>query len=490
MDINIEVQEPQEITPIEISVATGADYRTLENKPQINGVTLLGNKTSEELGLLTLADIPEVDTTNLATKEELNTKQDIISDLVTIRSNANKGATAVQANQLATVATSGSYEDLTDKPTIPTLPEIPVTDVKVNGTSILKDGIANIPAAGADYGVVKLNSSYGIEIANGYIATISASDTVIDAKLNGRQVITPKNLDYAVKSSITTNSIELTEDEKASVQDWIGTIKDVQAIGTSVLADGVANIPLATNTQAGLVRPVQANGIYVSNTGTLNLSKLSDASLVNKNSNYAVLVSQIDLATKVGVTTNTIELTDEEKTNACNWLGAIKPSDLNNYATKTYVDEQIGNTGTSSGGGANVDLSNLSDTGKAVIDGKWVHKVLTIASDVEHTKTDTTYDLSSYLPDDEYDYEVLFGGNAITYTTKGNYSNLYLKTDIIKASVPVCCIKTPAAAETIARTSTTLPVGVGRYIIVSSNSTIGGKYTLHAIAYKRLGTNS
>ena len=67
MDINIEVQEPQEITPIEISVATGADYQILENKPQINGVTLLGNKTSEELGLqpqgdyITLEDIPSVE---------------------------------------------------------------------------------------------------------------------------------------------------------------------------------------------------------------------------------------------------------------------------------------------------------------------------------------------------------------------------------------------------------------------------------------------
>ena len=100
------------------------------------------------------------------------------------------------------------------------------------------------------------------------------------------------------------------------------TVKDVQANGTSIVTDGVANIPMATSSTPGLVRPVNANGIYVSNTGTLNLSKLSDASLPNKNANYAVLISQIDLATKVGVTTNTITLTDEEKANACNWVGA------------------------------------------------------------------------------------------------------------------------------------------------------------------------
>lgn len=41
----------------------------------------------------------------------------------------------------ATVATSGSYTDLTDKPTIPT---VPVTDVQVNGTSVLSGTVANI----------------------------------------------------------------------------------------------------------------------------------------------------------------------------------------------------------------------------------------------------------------------------------------------------------------------------------------------------------
>ena len=46
-------------------------------------------------------------------------KQDVISDLATIRSGAAAGATAVQPGDLATVATSGSYNDLLNKPTIP-----------------------------------------------------------------------------------------------------------------------------------------------------------------------------------------------------------------------------------------------------------------------------------------------------------------------------------------------------------------------------------
>lgn len=49
----------------------------------------------------------------------LSGKQDTISDLATIRSGASAGATAVQPSDLATVATSGSYNDLSNKPTIP-----------------------------------------------------------------------------------------------------------------------------------------------------------------------------------------------------------------------------------------------------------------------------------------------------------------------------------------------------------------------------------
>ena len=46
----------------------------------------------------------------------LNAKQNTISDLSTIRSGASAGATAVQPGDLATVATSGSYNDLSDTP--------------------------------------------------------------------------------------------------------------------------------------------------------------------------------------------------------------------------------------------------------------------------------------------------------------------------------------------------------------------------------------
>jgi hypothetical protein len=56
----------------------------------------------------------------LSDKSTWNAKQDAISDLATIRSGAAAGATAVQPGDLATVATTGAYSDLSGTPTIPT----------------------------------------------------------------------------------------------------------------------------------------------------------------------------------------------------------------------------------------------------------------------------------------------------------------------------------------------------------------------------------
>lgn len=52
-------------------------------------------------------------------KELFDAKQDSISDLSTIRTGAGKGATALQPSDVKAVAKSGSYNDLTDKPSIP-----------------------------------------------------------------------------------------------------------------------------------------------------------------------------------------------------------------------------------------------------------------------------------------------------------------------------------------------------------------------------------
>lgn len=79
------------------------NYNQLQNKPSINGTSLVGNKTLSDLGI------------NIPTKVSQLTND---SDYATQSSLANK----VNRTELAKVATSGKYSDLTGKPTIPTIP--------------------------------------------------------------------------------------------------------------------------------------------------------------------------------------------------------------------------------------------------------------------------------------------------------------------------------------------------------------------------------
>ena len=96
---------------------------------KVNGTTY----TSDASGLITLPDYPdEVAWGNIQgtlsnqtdLKNALGAKQNVISDLAAIRTGAEAGATAVQpaalseyakTYELATVARSGSYNDLKDK---------------------------------------------------------------------------------------------------------------------------------------------------------------------------------------------------------------------------------------------------------------------------------------------------------------------------------------------------------------------------------------
>lgn len=169
--------------PTLAAVATSGSYADLSNRPSIPANT---SDLTNDSGFITINDVPaatvtdvQVDGTSVvsqgvasitlptftqtqadwtetstssdayiahkpdlsvyATTQSVTTslasKQDTISDLATIRSGAAAGATAVQPGTLATVATSGSYNDLNNKPAIPSAANDATITVGVAGTS-------------------------------------------------------------------------------------------------------------------------------------------------------------------------------------------------------------------------------------------------------------------------------------------------------------------------------------------------------------------
>lgn len=77
------------------------------------------------------------------------------------------------------------------------------------------NGEAGLIVLNKDKGVYRANLSPQLEI-------VGAIDSEIEAKKNKYKPITPLYLDHAVKVGITTNTIELTDNEKNTARTWIG----------------------------------------------------------------------------------------------------------------------------------------------------------------------------------------------------------------------------------------------------------------------------
>lgn len=159
-----------------------SDGRSVEEA--INDVGNGGGVTTETDPIFSASAAAKITDGNIST---WNGKQDKISDLESIRSGAAKGATSVQSlagytkdADLAAVAKSGSYNDLSNKPTIPSA----VTEATVSGWGFTKNqGTYVKPSSGIP--LSDLNESVQTDIAkgaeaHGYLGTLSSA-------LNGKQ---------------------------------------------------------------------------------------------------------------------------------------------------------------------------------------------------------------------------------------------------------------------------------------------------------------
>lgn len=101
-----------------------------------------------------------------------------------------------------------------------------ITDVQVNGTSVVTSGVANIPLiSSSNFGVAKVSeTSYGIgAYSTGHIFISSAPENIIVAKASGYRPIVPSNLDIAIREGLGNYSgTAWTDAYKASARTTIG----------------------------------------------------------------------------------------------------------------------------------------------------------------------------------------------------------------------------------------------------------------------------
>lgn len=260
-------------------------------------------------------------------------------------------------------------------------------------------------ATNQNAGIIKAQYAYGFYGApTGELILQMASESDIATKTQQYRPVVPYNLDNAVKTSVTTNTIELTDKEKTAACGWIGAIptppattydrvliqrkgsgltwlgaataqsggsipireadgrvkvgtptSDYDATTKKYVDDKVANVATggtidlseyvkktdyANIDTYGLIKlGYGTSGLALDSSGILKLAPADVPSItakdINKSGNRCIPAYLIDDAVKIGVTTNTIELTDEEKTAACGWVGALKSKAGETY--KGYV---------------------------------------------------------------------------------------------------------------------------------------------------------
>ena len=234
-----------------------SNYTELTNKPQINNVELLGNKTLSDLGIQPagtyLTEVPA----EYVTETELNSK----GYLTTVPDGYAK------TEDLATVATTGSYEDLTEKPTIPTEYTLPTASttvlggVKVDGTTVtILDGVitAHVTSEGGttDYSVLtnkpqingveltgnKSLTDLGIQAAGSYATT-----TQLDAKADVTDLDNYLTIDDAAANYATKEELGNKADS-STLSNYVTTTSANQTYATKTeLADKANTSDIPTN---------------------------------------------------------------------------------------------------------------------------------------------------------------------------------------------------------------------------------------------------
>lgn len=130
-------------------------------------------------------------------------------------------------------------------------------------------------------------------------------------------------------------------------------------------------------------------------------------------------------------------------------------------------------------------------------DGQWVAKTTDIfAPGTIAQEKSLTIDISSYLPDNKYNYEVLFDCYMNTSTTKNNFVSLFV-CEGSSASGSIGARLGRVVTRTTTNESTgcncILPIKKDdQYIILQNEGTAGtsGQTCLRARGYRRIGTNT
>lgn len=152
--------------------------------------------------------------------------------------------------------------------------------------------------------------------------TVSALNTLLRAEIAKKQDTLIAGENITIKNNVISST------------GGSGTVTDVQVNGTSVLTDGVANIPLAKSGSVGVIKPTVSSGFNVNSSGELTAYN-ENSYIDNRYGGRPLALNKLDYAVKAALTdTKAITYTDEEMASARTRLGSASNDDLNALSAK------------------------------------------------------------------------------------------------------------------------------------------------------------
>lgn len=307
------------------------------------------------------------DISNLATKEELNTKQDTITDLEAIRSGASKGATALQTVP-STYALKSEIPDISVKQD--TL--VSGTNIKtINGESILGSG--NITIEGG--GNVDLTNYYTKTETNALVNPKLQQVTLTQAEYDALST-KEDNVLYIISDAEdlkfkTINGQQITGEGNIEIEASADNVPTVQTTPNGTTSNYIYSTISHTNPQYSVISDISNFITYSTDKASIatykrywgqesansyqnwsiNAATTSKAGLMSSSDKSKL--DSIDLTTKQDVLVSGTNIKTVNGTSILGNGNIEVSADLSSYYTKAEIDSMIG--------GASTTITQIND---------------------------------------------------------------------------------------------------------------------------------
>ena len=359
--------------------------------------------------------------------------------------------TAVQPGDLATVATSGSYNDLQDKPTMPTVNDATLT-IQKNGVAVdtfTANAATNktinitVPTTAADVDAVPTTRTVNSKALSSDI-TLTASDVGAEATAN--------------KSTTSSYAADLENNSKKDVN--YPTLAAAQAIANDAAADAAASIvdSISEGESAGNV----VVGVFP-NDGAIGVEKgyVFDTIDVTGEGSVVTSIGQGDDANVIAATMGSLTAADVDAVAATQSVkGGVLTTNATTGAVEvsaTIPEASVANLTTDLDAKQNKQIGTSSDAGKVVV----------VANDGTMTIGANALGTAAYTNSTAYDAAGTAAGlvGSLSNLTTTNKTNIVAAINEVKASAgsgSISSVTEGATNGTIAVDGTDVPVhGLG-----------------------------